>query len=304
VAEARTEPPLRERGWWPRVYGWCVAVYGRRTGSLPAGLRGLPPVFWVAALGVMTLLVVGLTLSALSGGKRGEASTPRSASTEVTPILRRWLPPPTAPAETLAAAVASGGPALDDLATKYPGDPAVWRAVMRAATKDKRGVDAMRALAKLVALEEGALQEDDSREALTAAAAGPSDASNAAFTLMESGLGSRGPDAMFDLLAQKGTPARVTQRLKLALAKPETRALMSKALALTLDFRNASGCDAKKALIPRVKEQGDGRLLPTLRSMQSPKGCGFLGLSDCWGCMRRDGALGSALAAVEERSAK
>jgi hypothetical protein len=38
--------------------------------------------------------------------------------------------------------------------------------------------------------------------------------------------------------------------------------------------------------------------------MQAAKGCGFLGLGDCYGCMRRDGALAAAIAAIEERTGK
>jgi len=214
------------------------------------------------------------------------------------------LPPSTAPAETLAAAVLSGAPALEELATKFPDDPAVWRALVRTSTKDKRGVDAMRALTKLLALQESASDEDDTREALAAAAGGAPEASSAAFTLMETGMGAKGPDVMFDLLTQKGTAPRVVQRIKQSLAKAETKARTSPGLALLLDFRNASSCDAKKALLPRVKEQGDGRMLPTLRSMQAGKGCGFLGLGDCWSCMRRDGALAAAHSALEERERK
>ena len=34
------------------------------------------------------------------------------------------------------------------------------------------------------------------------------------------------------------------------------------------------------------------------------KGCGFLGLGDCWSCLRSDNALGATIAAIEERKAK
>jgi hypothetical protein len=56
--------------------------------------------------------------------------------------------------------------------------------------------------------------------------------------------------------------------------------------------------------VPRAKEHGDSRVLGTLRSLNVPRGCGFLGLGDCWSCMRRDNALGAAIAAIEDRTGK
>jgi serine/threonine protein kinase len=273
--------------------------------KLPPLLRALPPVFWVAAAGVSTLLLLVWGLRAASGPHaKGAANGSAVAGSEQAPMLRRWLPPPTAPAEVLAAAVVSGAPALDELAAKYPEDPAVWRALVRTSTKDKRGVDAMRALAKLLSLQESASGEDDTREALVFAASSAPEAANAAFALMESGMDGKGPDLMFELLTQKGTSPKLAQRLKQSLANPDVKARMSPALAVAVDFRNASGCDAKKTLLARVKEQGDARMLATLRSMQATKGCGFLGLGDCWSCLRRDGALAAAESAIEERSHK
>jgi hypothetical protein len=102
----------------------------------------------------------------------------------------------------------------------------------------------------------------------------------------------------------KGLSSRAVARIKQALVKPEVKARMSAALALVIEFRAASNCEAKKALLGRVKDQGDGRLLSALRTLQAPKGCGFLGLGDCWTCMRRDNALGAAIAAIEERVGK
>ena len=79
---------------------------------------------------------------------------------------------------------------------------------------------------------------------------------------------------------------------------------MSPALSIAIELRSASGCEAKRAVLPRAKEQGDARVLGSLRTLQSPRGCGFLGLGDCWGCMRRDNVLGATIAAIEERTAK
>jgi serine/threonine-protein kinase len=162
----------------------------------------------------------------------------------------------------------------------------------------------MRTVAKLVALNERAVEDREVEEAVTAAVQGPTESADAAFTLMESGLGAKGPDLLYELSTQKGLPPRTVTRLKQALVKPEVKSRMSPALAVAVELRGASGCEAKKALLARAKEHGDERLLSSLRGLQAPKGCGFLGLGDCWGCLRRDNALGAAIAAIEDRVGK
>ena len=180
----------------------------------------------------------------------------------------------------------------------------MWRALVRSYTKEKRGADAMRAVVKLVALNDRAVDDDDVVEAITSAAQGPAESSDAAFTMMESGLGTKGPDILYDLSTTKGLTPRTASRVKQTLAKPEVKSRMSPALAVAIDVKNASGCEAKRALLSRAKEQGDSRVLGSLRAYLAPRGCGFLGLGDCWSCMRRDNALGSTIAAIEERTTK
>jgi serine/threonine-protein kinase len=209
-----------------------------------------------------------------------------------------------APPDALSAAEAAGSTALSELTARFPEDPAVWRALMRAYTGEKRGADAMRAVAKLAAVNDRATEDEDVEEAIKAAVQGPVESADAAFALMESGLGSKGPDLLFDLSMTKGLSPKALSRVKQTLAKPDVKARMSPQLALVIEFRGASSCEAKKALLGRAKEQGDGRLLTSLRALQTPKGCGFLGLGDCWACMRRDNALGAAIAAIEERTGK
>ncbi len=121
---------------------------------------------------------------------------------------------------------------------------------------------------------------------------------------MESGLGSKGPDVLYDLSTTKGLTPKTLTRVKQTLAKAEVKSRMSPALAVALDLRNATGCEAKRALLPRAKDQGDARVLGTLRTYLAPRGCGFLSLADCWPCMRRDNALGATIAAIEERTGK
>ena len=78
----------------------------------------------------------------------------------------------------------------------------------------------------------------------------------------------------------------------------------SPALSVLLDFNDAKGCDAKRELLDRVRQQGDARMLAVLQKYQPTRGCGFLGVADCYPCLHRDQALRDATSAIEERSTK
>jgi hypothetical protein len=55
------------------------------------------------------------------------------------------------------------------------------------------------------------------------------------------------------------------------------------------DLERARGCRGKKRLLPRIVELGDDDALPALeRLARARQGCGFLGRSDCYGCLRDD----------------
>jgi eukaryotic-like serine/threonine-protein kinase len=284
-----------------------AAALGRALQPLAAKAREIvshvPPIVLVAAGGFLLLLlfIAAVALLRESGPTGGKNSGPAAG-----PILTvPWKSQPAlASSDALAAAEAAGSTALSDLTARFPEDPSVWRALVRAYTAEKRGVDAVRAIAKLVSVSERAAQDQDVEDALKAAVQGPTESADAAFALMESGLGSSGPDVLYDLSTTKGLSPKTLTRVKQTLAKPDVKARMSPALSIVVELRAATSCEAKKALLARAKELGDERILAPLKTLQTPKGCGFLGLSDCWSCMRRDNALGATMAAVEERTGK
>ena len=53
-----------------------------------------------------------------------------------------------------------------------------------------------------------------------------------------------------------------------------------------------------KKLLPRVLESGDMRSVPVLTRLSERRGCGFLGLRDCFACLRT--ANGKDLAAAQK----
>jgi hypothetical protein len=81
------------------------------------------------------------------------------------------------------------------------------------------------------------------------------------------------------------------------------RAQASAAVNVALQLREARGCEAAKDILPRAKADGDLRALLPLRRLEKETGCGFLGLEDCFPCLRGDPAVADAIAAVQERKA-
>ena len=259
--------------------------------ELRAGLPGplqARPYLLVAPLLLSLFLCVMLLRSGGGGTKTGRKVA--QAPTIVAQI---------APADERQGAAAQGIPALLSLAAKYPQDAASQRAVALAFIASREGVEALRWLAKAVALRGSAVLDSDLQQAAMLALSTP-DTVEPTLQLLESGLGARGVDALYLLAARPG-PARLKARIRSSLSKPEVRALASPAALVALDLRTADSCELKRGLLPRTMQAGDARSLAQLKSLLPTHNCGPYGLFDCWECLRKDGALQSAIAAIETR---
>ncbi len=127
-----------------------------------------------------------------------------------------------------------------------------------------------------------------------------------AFALLQSKMGTRGIDILYDIAygASGRQYPQAAARAHHALDLPEVRNRASAGMSLLLDFRDAKTCEAKHSLLERAREQGDARLIAVLHPYESARGCGFLGVSDCYPCMHRDKQLRDAVSAIEERASK
>jgi serine/threonine-protein kinase len=126
----------------------------------------------------------------------------------------------------------------------------------------------------------------------------------ASFAALER-MGAPGMDALYELAYGPGAPGAAAARARKSLAKPELRANMSPALAVTMDIRNAPSCEAKKKHFAEAKISGDERTLAALQPYFATKGCGFANARDCWPCMRSgDDSLAKTAAAIKERVKK
>ncbi len=277
--------------------------------DLPAAIRQTPSSFRKAPapllMGTGLLLVVACVMAARAWRSAPPITVQPLGSVAVAPAptAAGWFKPAapaTVTAEELAGAVATGAAALEELSAKYPKDPSVWRALIESYSAAKRHVDAMHATSRLAELGEAAVNDDGVHDAFVAAVLGGDRGLDTALALVEGPLGTKGPDWLYELFTQRKLSPKLNARLKQHLAKADVRSHASPALLVALDLKSSSGCEAKKALLPKAREYGDPRSLQALQALRASNGCGFLGLHDCWSCLRGAG-LESTITAVAAR---
>jgi hypothetical protein len=135
---------------------------------------------------------------------------------------------------------------------------------------------------------------------------GLADAQNAQLALeTASVLGAGGADFLYDVYdSNRSTNAGLSKQAKALLDSESVRAQQSAALKVLLELPDAKkdGCQAVRKLLPRLQESGDARALPQLSRLSERRGCGFLGLRDCFACLRSGN--GKDFAAVQKAVAE
>jgi serine/threonine-protein kinase len=119
-------------------------------------------------------------------------------------------------------------------------------------------------------------------------------------------LGAAGADFLYEVYdSNKTANAAFSKQAKTLLDGEAVQKHASPALKVALDLPKAKteGCLAVKKLLPRIQESGDARVLPTLTRLGERRGCGFLGLKDCFACLRQGKDLANAQKAVAQRPA-
>jgi serine/threonine-protein kinase len=226
----------------------------------------------------------------------GDASTPSPSSDHAAAAT---VPTTRAPADKLRAAQAQGVPGLEALSAQYPEDAAVMKQLALSLAGVGRDADALRAVRATAKLDKDAV--DDALVGLVTAEAQKPGLAEEAFALLEGPLGARGVDALLELSSNKALPPAVRTRATRSLSRPNVHANASRAAMVLLDLKSATTCTARRDWLDRAKDEGDARCLPTLKTMKNPRGCGFMGIRDCWPCLRHDDALDDAIKAVEAR---
>ena len=270
--------------------------------SIPLAAR------WLAAAPALIALLVVLAVALRSRGATAalEAAVAAEGASGGASSARARAPVPEeedrAPPEELAAARQRGEAGLEDLARRYPKDPAVLRALLLEHAAQPRGQSgALSAARRLLEIAPGAAGDEDLRRVVISAAGGPPDVASQAFDLMAGPMGSDGLDLLYDLALK--SPALKERAMRL-LGGPNALQRATPALRVAYELRAASSCDARKALLARAAEDGDRRAVEVLTPLTVAKsrGCGVFGLGRCPApCAAIAANIKKAIQAIEAR---
>ena len=291
--------------------GWLASIVDASRTSLDRALQSAPP--WVTpkrvvlAGGALASLLLVLVVGTSSHGGSVAGQTPRTSGSGA-----EAQHPPDPQTDDLVAGArakidkgdfATAIDALMALEKAGPDRADVHELLERAYTGARNTREAMREAGLWLASDPGAsadakLEEDVRNAALF------KEAQDDAFTLLDSQMGARGIDILYDIAfgASGRQYPQAAARARHSLDADDVRGRASPALAVLLDFRDAKTCDAKRALLERAHDHGDARLLLILQPYLASRGCGFLGQRDCYPCMHKDTALRDAMSAIEERA--
>lgn len=245
-------------------------------------------------------VLLALAVSAVSGGKPEDASPASSAipvakvDDDIADLMKR------AEAGDRLALVELLGKA--DAAKSWPAYRALGRGYFKIGQIDA-GLRAYRSGGRLEP------RLGNTPEVLADLKRGLGDSANEQLTLeVATVLGAGGADFLYDVYDDnRTTNAALSKQAKTLLESEAVVPHESPALkvALELPKAKADGCAAVKKLLPRVESDGDVRVVPTLTRLADRRGCGFLGLRDCFPCLRTEKGkdLAAAQKAASERPA-
>ncbi len=128
--------------------------------------------------------------------------------------------------------------------------------------------------------------------------------SSDALELVAEYLGAEGADLIYAALepSTTGRPSKVDRRkAKTLLESGSVSAKASPALRVALKLDAARSCSDYRSLLAEVTARGDQRSYRQLRKLTHDRGCGLLGLQDCYSCLRGGRALAQAIEAAKGR---
>ena len=273
-------------------------------GKLPAPLQRVPSrlLFGGAAL-VVVLGLIGVLVSALSGGKPSDTSPSAGPVTSIAApagVKKPAMEGPFARPDELADAKTAGPAAFDALLEKYPKDPNIPVEMARDLAAKKNYSGAVGAVGRALSID-ATFQNNPQVASLVFQTAQVKASSDAAFALLEGAMGSRGADIAYDLVSTSNVRPWVQSRAETFLQSPSFDKVATPSLRAIVKLRYSAGCDEKKALLPDLKKSSDERALFELVPLQDKTGCGARKKDDCYPCLRTSNDLDDAIAAVRTR---
>ena len=130
--------------------------------------------------------------------------------------------------------------------------------------------------------------------------------STKALELAARSLGARGADLLYDVIDEQKNVTSSGAALRARALLEEEPAKSQRSPALIALFRLQAAmkrpkCSELLALLPDLERNADDRSLSLLTRLNERRGCGFLGLKDCYSCLRGGNLLKDALTAVKAR---
>lgn len=266
------------------------------------------PVWALAASGIVLLSFVLLLLIGLFVAKGVSGRDDAGSSASASPSGGPGAPPVLDDVEALAKRALSGDKeAILKLAARPEAQrsSSEWRALGRGYSLTGQPKAGLQAYKKALGLDP-ALAKDAALVADVRKAALHSSTTNEALELALGQLGSRGADLAYDVWSSSRSSkdqAEVARLAKVVVDGTAIRSKASPALLVALDLAKAKSCGDYKTVLPRAKDTADGRSLTRLKSLTARRGCGFLGLGDCFSCLRGSDALDQAVKSAEGRPA-
>jgi serine/threonine-protein kinase len=248
----------------------------------------------VVALPTLVLLVAAVIVL----WPNSEDATSASPSA---PLAERIAPDVNA---LLTLALQGNGKALNDLEALAKDDPSAstWLAVGRARKANGKLSESLAAYSAAVKTDPK-VQNDTSLLSDVRQLAANEQIHEQVLSFAVTDLGSSGVDLLLDVWLSAQGASVPSQRAKKLLEDPKVREQGTAAARIALELREAKGCDAQKALLPRAKSEADDRSSIPLGRLLKRSGCGFLGLGDCYSCLRAGTDLADAIAAAKGRAA-
>lgn len=280
-------------------------VRQRVSGALKYRVRlaGKAVPLWALAVPVTLLsMVMTLALARSSGDGEETPSLADHARRLATAVLDPELP------RLIDRAKTGDREALADLRKRAEQDGSAdqWMALGRGYAEIAHRVASVEAYGRALGYDAGLAKNRqlliDLREA-----AESTDSYEKAMDMALEALGELGADLIEAVHREgKGKPGMeaIVAHAKKLMAEERFREVASPALRVALELESAKLCSDYKELIPRAAEHGDERSLRKLKALNVTRGCGFLGLKDCYSCLRsKDVDLAGAIEAVEKRPA-
>ncbi len=191
------------------------------------------------------------------------------------------------------------------LPVENPKDPDVMLGLMQSKLGAGRDVESVGLVVKVLSKHPDRRSDERIAEALYKIAnSNTKEASDTAFALLEGTMATKGADILYQLWLDKALREHTRRRAEKWLRSEPFARTASNALVIATRLRMAESCEKKFELLGLAAKGGSASALAYLRELDSDKGCGIDGKSDCFPCLHKDGRLKDAIVQLESRLAK